>query len=215
MKELLDVELDLIIDIVYRFIFSLNFAYFRGLLPLSDALIAKFQIINQENLKQKVQLAIKAKKYVVLYCICTIFFTIAFHKPYYVTHLSLSITSSKLLGFVCSLVESCSTVQQHMLQCRGFLVISHMLQRCSRDHLTPDTLASFLHLTKHLVTCCSPNSDLLLKQVCPVIETFLNFSNGGKYQTKKICENYILKQKELQSRLKLKVDRFNETVKIM
>ncbi|KAG6442872.1 hypothetical protein O3G_MSEX002580 [Manduca sexta] len=51
-----------------------------------------------------------------------------------------------------------------MLQCRGFLVISHMLQRCSRDHLTPDTLASFLHLTKHLVTCCSPNSDLLLKQ---------------------------------------------------
>ncbi|XP_053616649.1 neurobeachin isoform X5 [Plodia interpunctella] len=71
---------------------------------------------------------------------------------------------SKLLGFVCSLVESCGTVQQHMLQCRGFLVISHMLQRCSRDHLTPDTLASFLHLTKHLVTCCSPNSDLLLKQ---------------------------------------------------
>ncbi|XP_061716786.1 neurobeachin isoform X12 [Cydia pomonella] len=71
---------------------------------------------------------------------------------------------SKLLGFVCSLVESCATVQQHMLQCRGFLVISHMLQRCSRDHLTPETLASFLHLTKHLVTCCSPNSDLLLKQ---------------------------------------------------
>ncbi|XP_045504943.1 neurobeachin isoform X4 [Colias croceus] len=72
---------------------------------------------------------------------------------------------SKLLGFVCSLVESCSTVQQHMLQCRGFLVVSHMLQRCARDHLTPDTLASFLHLTKHLVTCCSPNSDLLLKQL--------------------------------------------------
>ncbi|OWR53440.1 neurobeachin like protein, partial [Danaus plexippus plexippus] len=72
---------------------------------------------------------------------------------------------SKLLGFVCSLVESCSTVQQHMLQCRGFLVISHMLTRCGRDHLTPDTLASFLHLTKHLVTCCSPNSDLLLKQL--------------------------------------------------
>ncbi|CAK1589359.1 unnamed protein product [Parnassius mnemosyne] len=72
---------------------------------------------------------------------------------------------SKLLGFVCSLVESCSTVQQHMLQCRGFLVISYMLQRCGREHLTPDTLASFLHLTKHLVTCCSPNSDLLLKQL--------------------------------------------------
>ncbi|XP_052744705.1 neurobeachin isoform X3 [Bicyclus anynana] len=80
---------------------------------------------------------------------------------------------SKLLGFVCSLVESCSTVQQHMLQCRGFLVISHMLQRCGRDHLTPDTLASFLHLTKHLVTCCSPNSDLLLKQ--SFCESFLTW----------------------------------------
>nr|XP_012140797.1 PREDICTED: neurobeachin isoform X5 [Megachile rotundata] len=72
---------------------------------------------------------------------------------------------SKLLGFICDLVESSQTVQQHMVQNRGFLVISYMLQRASRDHLTTEVLASFLELTKHLVTCLSANSDLLLKQL--------------------------------------------------
>ncbi|XP_032665465.1 neurobeachin isoform X5 [Odontomachus brunneus] len=71
---------------------------------------------------------------------------------------------SKLLGFICDLVESSQTVQQHMVQNRGFLVISFMLQKASRDHLTTEVLASFLELTKHLVTCLSANSDLLLKQ---------------------------------------------------
>lgn len=51
-------------------------------------------------------------------------------------------------------------------QNRGFLVISFMLQRSSRDHLTLEVLGSFLSLTKYLVTCLSANSDLLLKQVC-------------------------------------------------
>ncbi|XP_043268536.1 neurobeachin isoform X4 [Venturia canescens] len=72
---------------------------------------------------------------------------------------------SKLLGFICDLVETSQTVQQHMVQNRGFLVISFMLQRASRDHLTTEVLASFLELTKHLVTCLSANSDLLLKQL--------------------------------------------------
>ncbi|XP_054014655.1 neurobeachin isoform X5 [Hylaeus anthracinus] len=72
---------------------------------------------------------------------------------------------SKLLGFICDLVESSQTVQQHMVQNRGFLVISYMLQRASRDHLTTEVLTSFLELTKHLVTCLSANSDLLLKQL--------------------------------------------------
>lgn len=73
--------------------------------------------------------------------------------------------SSKLLGFICELVESSQTVQQHMIQNRGFLVISFMLQRSSREHLTLEVLGSFLNLTKYLVTCLSANSDLLLKQV--------------------------------------------------
>lgn len=69
------------------------------------------------------------------------------------------------LGFICELVETSQTVQQHMIQNRGFLVVSFMLQRSSRDHLTIDVLGSFLSLTKHLVTCLSANSELLLKQV--------------------------------------------------
>ncbi|XP_049825585.1 neurobeachin isoform X2 [Aethina tumida] len=72
---------------------------------------------------------------------------------------------SKLLGFICELVETSQTVQQHMIQNRGFLVISFMLQRSSRDHLTTDVLGSFLSLTKYLVTCLSVNSELLLKQL--------------------------------------------------
>lgn len=75
------------------------------------------------------------------------------------------VRSSKLLGFICELVETSPTVQQHMMQNRGFLVISFMLQRSSRDHLTIDVLGSFLSLTKYLVTCLSDNSELLLKQV--------------------------------------------------
>lgn len=73
--------------------------------------------------------------------------------------------SYKLLGFICELVESSHTVQQHMIQNRGFLVISYMLQRSSRQHLTTEVLDSFLNLTKYLVTCLSSNNELLLKQV--------------------------------------------------
>lgn len=78
---------------------------------------------------------------------------------------SLSLSSWKLLGFICDMVETSQTVQQHMIQNRGFLVISYMLQRSSRDHLTLEVLGSFLRLTKHLVTCLTPNNELLLKQV--------------------------------------------------
>ncbi|XP_035708538.1 neurobeachin isoform X2 [Folsomia candida] len=73
---------------------------------------------------------------------------------------------SKLLEFICELVESSPTVQQHMIQNRGFLVISYLLQRASREHLTIQVLSSFLQLTKYLVTCCpNANSELLLKQL--------------------------------------------------
>nr|CAD7567587.1 unnamed protein product [Timema californicum] len=80
---------------------------------------------------------------------------------------------SKLLGFICELVESSQTVQQHMIQNRGFLVISFMLQRSSRDHLTTEVLGSFLSLTKYLVTCLSSNSELLLKQYAIALNTKL------------------------------------------
>lgn len=80
--------------------------------------------------------------------------------------------SWKLLGFICDMVETSQTVQQHMIQNRGFLVISYMLQRSSRDHLTLEVLGSFLRLTKHLVTCLTPNNELLLKQVKFLVDIY-------------------------------------------
>lgn len=70
-----------------------------------------------------------------------------------------------LLGFICDLVESSPTVQQHMIQNKGFLIISYMLQKANREHITDEVLNAFLVLTKHLVTCPSNNSELLLKQL--------------------------------------------------
>lgn len=84
--------------------------------------------------------------------------------------------SATLLGFICDLVEISPTVQQHIIQNRGFLVISYMLQRLSRDHLTMEVLNSFLQLTKHLITCLSSNSELLLKHVRCSIIIFLFFT---------------------------------------
>ena len=74
-------------------------------------------------------------------------------------------SSSKLMSFICELVESSTSIQQQVISGRGFLVISHLLSKSSRDHLTLELLQTFLKLTKYLVTCPSNNSDLLLKQV--------------------------------------------------
>ena len=73
--------------------------------------------------------------------------------------------SSKLMSFICELVESSTSIQQQVISGRGFLVISHLLSKSSRDHLTLELLQTFLKLTKYLVTCPSNNSDLLLKQL--------------------------------------------------
>eukprot|EP00095_Tigriopus_kingsejongensis_P003666 maker-scaffold11_size778918-snap-gene-3.18 protein:Tk03666 transcript:maker-scaffold11_size778918-snap-gene-3.18-mRNA-1 annotation:"PREDICTED: neurobeachin-like" len=72
---------------------------------------------------------------------------------------------STLMSFICELVESSVSIQQQVISGRGFLVISHLLSKSSRDHLTLDLLQTFLKLTKYLVTCPSNNTDLLLKQL--------------------------------------------------
>ena len=72
---------------------------------------------------------------------------------------------SCLMQFICELVEGSTSIQQQVIAGRGFLVISHLLSKSSRDHLTADLLNTFLKLTKYLVTCPTNNSDLLLKQL--------------------------------------------------
>ncbi|XP_013420037.2 neurobeachin [Lingula anatina] len=70
---------------------------------------------------------------------------------------------STLLALLCDLLESSVTIQQQMLQNRGFLVISYLLEKASREHLSEDVLNSFLKLTKYLVGL--PNGGPLLKQL--------------------------------------------------
>ena len=72
---------------------------------------------------------------------------------------------SVLMQFICELVEGSTSIQQQVIAGRGFLVISHLLARSSREHLTAELLNTFLKLTKYLVTCPTNNSDLLLKQL--------------------------------------------------
>ena len=81
-------------------------------------------------------------------------------------------SSSKLMSFICELVESSTSIQQQVISGRGFLVISHLLSKSSRDHLTLELLQTFLKLTKYLVTCPSNNSDLLLKQVSYILALY-------------------------------------------
>ena len=96
-----------------------------------------------------------------------------FSKLYIIIHLILIeyninrfFFSTKLMSFICELVESSTSIQQQVIAGRGFLVISHLLGRSSpRLHLTSDLLNTFLKLTKYLVTCPSNNTDLLLKQL--------------------------------------------------
>ena len=52
-----------------------------------------------------------------------------------------------------------------MIAGRGFLVISHLLSKSSRDHLTAELLNTFLKLTKYLVTCPT-NNRLALTESC-------------------------------------------------
>ena len=47
---------------------------------------------------------------------------------------------SKLMSFICELVETSPSIQQQVIAGRGFLVISHLLGRSSRRHLTLELL---------------------------------------------------------------------------
>ncbi|KAK6172415.1 hypothetical protein SNE40_016068 [Patella caerulea] len=72
-------------------------------------------------------------------------------------------TCANLMGLLCDLIESSSNIQQQLLQNKGFLVISYLLEKSSRDHITPAVLEAFLKLTKYLVEL--PTGGALLKHL--------------------------------------------------
>ncbi|XP_052226575.1 neurobeachin-like isoform X2 [Dreissena polymorpha] len=72
-------------------------------------------------------------------------------------------TCANLLGLLHNLIESSNTIHQQMVQNKGFLVIGHLLEKSSRDHITPAVLEVFLNLTNYLVKC--PTGGTLLKHL--------------------------------------------------
>ncbi|XP_060594313.1 neurobeachin-like isoform X2 [Ruditapes philippinarum] len=72
-------------------------------------------------------------------------------------------TCANLLGLLYNLIESSYTIHQQMVQNKGFLVIGHLLEKSSRDHVTPSVLEVFLKLTDYLVKC--PSGGTLLKHL--------------------------------------------------
>ncbi|OQV18752.1 Lipopolysaccharide-responsive and beige-like anchor protein [Hypsibius exemplaris] len=68
-----------------------------------------------------------------------------------------------LLQFIGALLERSTAVQQHMLQSNGFMVLSYMLTKASKEHITDDVLHAILTMTQHLLA--SPGSIALVKQL--------------------------------------------------
>lgn len=58
---------------------------------------------------------------------------------------------ANLMSLLCDLLESSSAIQEELLQKKGFLVISYLLEKSSREHITIEVLNSFLKLTQYLV----------------------------------------------------------------
>ncbi|XP_065556860.1 neurobeachin-like isoform X3 [Artemia franciscana] len=71
----------------------------------------------------------------------------------------------KLLTFIVDLLQSSITFQQQMIQSRGLLVISYLLHKSDKNHLSMEVLQAFLSFSKFLMTSASPHADLLLKQL--------------------------------------------------
>jgi hypothetical protein len=70
---------------------------------------------------------------------------------------------TSLMGLLCDLLESSFGLQQQFLQSKGFLIISYLLEKSSRLHITDDVLDSFLSLTRYLVDL--PSGGPLLKHL--------------------------------------------------
>ncbi|XP_071125679.1 neurobeachin-like isoform X4 [Mytilus edulis] len=68
-----------------------------------------------------------------------------------------------LMSILCILLKSSVTIQQQMIQNKGFLVIGYFLEKANREHVTPKVLGHFLDLTQFLVNL--PTGGMLLKQL--------------------------------------------------
>ncbi|CAD5116250.1 DgyrCDS5159 [Dimorphilus gyrociliatus] len=70
---------------------------------------------------------------------------------------------STLMSLMCDLLEGSVNIQQQLVQNKGFLVISYLLEKSQREHLTEDVLDCFLNLTQYLVV--QPTGGPLLRHL--------------------------------------------------
>lgn len=70
---------------------------------------------------------------------------------------------ASLMKLLCNLLETSHVIQQQFLQSKGFLVISYLLEKSTRHHITIGVLDCFLSLTKYLVSL--PTGGPLLKHL--------------------------------------------------
>ncbi|KAK0416360.1 hypothetical protein QR680_012438 [Steinernema hermaphroditum] len=77
---------------------------------------------------------------------------------------------STLLSVISLLLNTSASAQQQLFHSRGFLIISSVLNKASKEHLTMRVLEAFIEMAKFLLTC--PAGNPLLKQLFDHI--FLN-----------------------------------------
>ena len=71
--------------------------------------------------------------------------------------------SATLMDLLCDLLENSDTLQQQMIQTRGFLVISQLLEEASPQHLTTHTVSSITRLIKYFSH--TPSSSVLVRHI--------------------------------------------------
>jgi neurobeachin len=70
-----------------------------------------------------------------------------------------------LIELLCDMIEISYNVQIQMINTKGLLAISYVLEKVSKDHINLKVLNSMLSLTKFLVQLPNPNGTILLKQL--------------------------------------------------
>lgn len=70
-----------------------------------------------------------------------------------------------LIELLCDMIETSYNVQIQMINTKGLLAISYVLEKSSRQHINLQVLNSFIKLTKFLVQLPNPNGTILLKQL--------------------------------------------------
>lgn len=72
---------------------------------------------------------------------------------------------STLFQILCDMIELSHNIQLQMINTKGFLAMSYMLEKASRQHITDKVLNSILYLTKFFVRLDNSNGSILLKQL--------------------------------------------------